>query len=58
MHHYRKDGKVLPLDEAGQKEILSQNKAMADQALRVLAAAERHHDAMPSDQSPPHWSTT
>ena len=25
---------------------------MADQALRVLAAAERHHDAMPSDQSP------
>ena len=50
--HYRKDGKVLPLDEAGQKEILSQNKAMADQALRVLAAAERHHDAMPSDQSP------
>ena len=50
--HYRKDGKVLPLDEAGQREILSQNKAMADQALRVLAAAERHHDAMPSDQSP------
>ncbi len=50
--HYEKDGQVLPLDDAAREEILSHNKAMAGQALRVLAAAERHYDAMPQDQSP------
>ena len=46
------DGKILPLDEQAKAEILAQNKAMADQALRVLAAAERRYDEMPQDQSP------
>ena len=50
--HYEKDGKVLPLDEAARADILAHNKSMADQALRVLAAAERVYDAMPTDQSP------
>ena len=50
--HYEKDGKILPLDEQAKAEILAQNKAMADQALRVLAAAERRYDEMPQDQSP------
>ena len=50
--HYEKDGKILPLDERAKAEILAQNKAMADQALRVLAAAERRYDEMPQDQSP------
>ena len=50
--HYEKDGQILPLDEKAKAEILAQNKAMADQALRVLAAAERRYDEMPQDQSP------
>ena len=50
--HYEKDGQILPLDEQAKAEILAQNKAMADQALRVLAAAERRYDEMPQDQSP------
>ena len=48
--HYEKDGQILPLDEQAKAEILAQNKAMADQALRVLAAAERRYDEP--------WSTT
>ena len=50
--HYEKDGQVLPLDDKAREEILAQNKALADQALRVLAAAERTYSEMPSDQSP------
>ena len=38
--------------EAFRQEILSQNKAMADQALRVLAAAGRAWNQMPSSQEP------
>ena len=49
--HYERDGRVLPMDEAARAEILAQNKAMADQALRVLAAAQRSWDALPEDQS-------
>ena len=50
--HSEKDGKILPLDESAKQEILAQNKAMADQALRVLAAAQRTYAQMPEDQSP------
>ena len=50
--HYEKGGQVLPLDEAARAEILSHNKGMADQALRVLAAAERIYEELPADQSP------
>lgn len=35
------DGVVRPMTEEDRKEILSQNKGMADKALRVLAAAQR-----------------
>ncbi|MBO7502838.1 MAG: HAD-IC family P-type ATPase, partial [Clostridia bacterium] len=37
---YLKDGAVLPMDDAKRAEIMADNKAMADQALRVLAASE------------------
>ena len=50
--YYEQDGQVLPLDDKARAEILSHNKAMADQALRVLAAAERIYTELPADQSP------
>ncbi len=50
--HYLKDGEVLVLDEDAKQTILSQNKDMADKALRVLAAAYRKWDAMPEDSEP------
>ncbi len=46
------DGQVVPLTDAVRKEILAENKRMADKALRVLAAAERKWDSMPEDCSP------
>ena len=45
-----RDGRKQPMTEAFRQEILSQNKAMADQALRVLAAAGRAWNQMPSSQ--------
>src|SRR5699024_9758635 len=45
--HYEQDGQVLPLDDKARAEILSHNKGMADQALRVLAAAERIYTELP-----------
>ena len=47
-----RDGRKQPITEAFRQEILSQNKAMADQALRVLAAAGRAWNQMPSSQEP------
>lgn len=44
-----KDGKVVPLDENLKKEILTNNKKMADKALRVLAAAFRTYKEVPAD---------
>ena len=41
------NGRAVPLTDAKRQEILAANKAMADQALRVLSAAFRTHDAMP-----------
>ncbi len=49
---YWEDGQAKPLTEEKRKEILAANKAMADKALRVLAAAKRDWDAAPADNSP------
>ncbi|MBQ6059197.1 MAG: calcium-translocating P-type ATPase, PMCA-type [Clostridia bacterium] len=49
---YWEDGKEKPLTEAKRNEILSANKAMADKALRVLAAARRWYDEAPEGLSP------
>ncbi len=43
---------VQPLTDGLRDQVLAQNKAMADRALRVLGAAQRHWDAMPSDTEP------
>ncbi len=40
---------VRPMTDADRAEILAENKDMADRALRVLAAAGRHHDVLPAD---------
>lgn len=45
-------GKLVPLTDTIKKEILTKNKEMADQALRVLAAAYKHYDSLPSDTAP------
>ncbi len=50
--HYLKDGALCPMTEEYKAEILSANKAMADNALRVLACAERAWVALPSDYTP------
>ncbi len=50
--HYIKDGERLPITEEYVDEILRANKAMADRALRVLAAAERRWSDMPENNSP------
>ncbi len=50
--HYEEDGQVYPMTEDKITAILSANKAMADKALRVLAAAERRWAARPGDNSP------
>ena len=45
-------GKVVDLTDARRDEILAANKAMADQALRVLALASRTYTEVPDDCSP------
>ncbi len=50
--HYIENGKAVPMTDAKREEILAANKAMADRALRVLAASERLWDAVPADCSP------
>ena len=49
---YLDSGEVLPLTDEKRQEILSVNHAMADRALRILAAAECRWDALPEDCSP------
>ena len=49
---YTESGQILPLTEEKRTAILAENKAMADKALRVLAAAERLYDALPDRQEP------
>ncbi len=46
------NGQAVPLTEQQRKKILEENKAMADQALRVLAAAQRIYDERPASNAP------
>jgi Ca2+-transporting ATPase len=49
---YLEDGQVRPMTPEKKQEILMANKEMADQALRVLCAAERKYDEKPIEESP------
>ena len=50
--YYYEDGKVLPMTETKQQQIMAANKAMADRALRVLAAAKRDWAEKPEQNTP------
>ncbi len=47
--YYLKEGKPVKMTEEKRLEILRINKSMADEALRVLACAERVWDSLPSN---------
>ena len=47
-----KDGIAVPMSEEERSGILQQNMEMADQALRVLGAAQRIYDERPASNSP------
>ena len=48
----RQNGQVVSLTDAHRKEILGEYRKMADQALRVLAAAQRVYDERPASCTP------
>ncbi len=50
--YYYENGEVLPMTDAKRDEIVAANKAMADRALRVLAAAKRDWAEKPADNTP------
>ena len=50
--YYYEDGKAVPMTDAKREEIMAANKAMADRALRVLAAAKRDWAEKPADNTP------
>ena len=50
--HWLKNGAAVPLTAADRAAILAQNRAMAQSALRVLAAAKREWPALPADLRP------
>ena len=50
--YYYENGEVKPMTEAKRGEIMAANKAMADRALRVLAAAKRDWFAKPESNEP------
>ena len=50
--HYYENGEAKPMTEAKRAEIMTANKAMADKALRVLAAAKRDWDHKPEQNTP------
>ena len=50
--HIYEDGKVVPLTDAHREHIMAANKAMADEALRVLALASKDLAEVPADCSP------
>ena len=49
--HYMEGGKVYTLNESVRKDIIVQNKNMAQKALRVIAAACKMHESLPKDLS-------
>ena len=50
--YYLENGEVKPMTDKKIAEVMAANKAMADKALRVLAAAQRLWDVKPADNSP------
>ncbi|HIT33683.1 MAG TPA: cation-translocating P-type ATPase [Candidatus Faecousia intestinigallinarum] len=50
--HYLENGEVKPMTQEKRAEIMAANKAMADKALRVLAAAKRDWAQKPTDNTP------
>lgn len=50
--HVYENGEIVPMTDARREVILTANKAMADQALRVLALSSRTYTEKPSDFSP------
>ncbi len=50
--YYLENGVQLPMTDAKRAEIMASNKAMADKALRVLAAAKRDWKEKPGDNTP------
>ena len=50
--HYLKNGEAVPMTDDYRREILDNNKAMADKALRVLACALRIWSSQPDDCEP------
>lgn len=50
--HYLLDGKAVPMTEAYRREIMENNKRMADKALRVLCAAFREYRELPDSFEP------
>ncbi len=49
---YYENGEVKPMTDAKRAEIMASNKAMADRALRVLAASKRDWSEKPADNTP------
>ncbi len=49
--HYMEGGRVYALNESVRKDIIAQNKNMAQKALRVIAAACKMHNSLPKDLS-------
>ena len=50
--HYWENGAALPMTDDKRAQIMAANKAMADKALRVLAAAKRDWSEKPADNTP------
>ena len=50
--YYYENGENKPMTEEKRSEIMAANKAMADKALRVLAAAKRDWNEKPADNTP------
>ncbi len=50
--YYLENGEVKPMTEEKIAAIMADNKAMADKALRVLAAAQRLWEEKPADNTP------
>lgn len=52
--YYYENGEAKPMTQEKRAQIMAANKAMADKALRVLAAAKRDWSERPADNSPEH----
>ncbi len=50
--YYEDNDEIKPMTEEKRAAVMSQNKAMADKALRVLAVARRDWNEKPTDNSP------